>query len=228
MGSGGDCHSCSIAESTMSLVTERTARHQNESLPECSPDPWISSLLIVQKTDLRQDLLNQRRSLPSEAWQDASLRLCQQVQATALFQQAKTILAYVSVRREPDITALWALPKVWGLPRCEGEALVWHRWSLADPLVAGRYGLQEPAAELPTLTVEEVDLMLVPCVACDRQGYRLGYGGGYYDRLLADPAWAAKPTIGLVFEFAYLPALPSDPWDKPLTWICTEQRSHPC
>jgi len=52
--------------------------------------------------------------------------------------------------------------------------------------------------------------------------YRLGYGGGYYDRLLSSEEWASKPTIGIVFEFACLPELPIEPWDKPLQDVCTE------
>jgi 5-formyltetrahydrofolate cyclo-ligase len=59
-------------------------------------------------------------------------------------------------------------------------------------------------------------------VACDRQGYRLGYGGGYYDRLLSSPAWSKIPTIGVVFDFAYFPQLPFDNWDKPLQAIVSE------
>jgi 5-formyltetrahydrofolate cyclo-ligase len=65
-------------------------------------------------------------------------------------------------------------------------------------------------------------LILVPAVACDSQGYRLGYGGGYYDRLLSSTEWTPKPTIGIVFEFAYLPQLPVDFWDKQLHGVCTE------
>jgi 5-formyltetrahydrofolate cyclo-ligase len=67
-----------------------------------------------------------------------------------------------------------------------------------------------------------VDLLLVPAVACDVHGYRLGYGGGFYDRLLSQPAWIGKPAIAIVFEYARLPTVPRDPWDKPLQGICTE------
>jgi len=70
--------------------------------------------------------------------------------------------------------------------------------------------------------VNQVDLLLVPAVACDRRGYRLGYGGGFYDRLLSQPEWQQKPAIGIIFDFARLPTLPFDPWDQPLTSICTE------
>lgn len=68
----------------------------------------------------------------------------------------------------------------------------------------------------------DVDLILVPAVACDRHGYRLGYGGGFYDRMLSLNEWTTPPTVGIVFDFAYLPQLPIDRWDKPLQAVCTE------
>lgn len=65
--------------------------------------------------------------------------------------------------------------------------------------------------------------MLIPAVACDRRGYRLGYGGGFYDRLLSQPDWQTIPTIGIVFHHSYLPQLPADSWDRPLQAVCTDQ-----
>ncbi|NES71751.1 MAG: 5-formyltetrahydrofolate cyclo-ligase, partial [Okeania sp. SIO2D1] len=53
-------------------------------------------------------------------------------------------------------------------------------------------------------------------------GYRLGYGSGFYDRMLSSEEWASKPTIGIVFEFGYLQQLPIDSWDRPLNAVCTE------
>jgi 5-formyltetrahydrofolate cyclo-ligase len=88
----------------------------------------------------------------------------------------------------------------------------------------GAYGIFEPHPDSPTLQPVEVDLILVPSVACDERGYRLGYGGGFYDRMLSSAEWALKSTIGIVFEFAYLPQLPTDKWDKPLQTVCTETK----
>ena len=75
---------------------------------------------------------------------------------------------------------------------------------------------------------KKVDLIIVPTVACDRAGYRLGYGGGYYDRLLTSPEWQDCPTVGIVFDFAYLESLPSDSWDIKLQYICTESHLDEC
>jgi 5-formyltetrahydrofolate cyclo-ligase len=178
----------------------------------------------VKKSELRRSLLRQRQSLSREEWRHKSDRICVHLQTSSLFLQAKTILAYFSFRQEPDLNSLLAPDRQWGFPRCVGQSLAWHLWSPSEsrPLQSGAYGILEPHSDAPVLEPDAVDLILVPAVACDRQGYRLGYGGGFYDRLLSSPSWANKPTLGIVFEEARLTALPYEPWDQPLQGICTE------
>lgn len=181
----------------------------------------------VSKADLRRSLLKTRQSMPVEQWQDKSDRICTHLQSSALLTQAKTILAYFSFRQEPDLGLLLNDNKhQWGIPRCVDDSLIWHRSKPGDVLQIGSYGILEPLPSAPTLQSEEVDMLLVPAVACDYQGYRLGYGGGYYDRLLSASEWKSKLTIGIIFNFAYLPQLPIDPWDKPLQAVCTETGLH--
>lgn len=183
----------------------------------------------MDKAKLRKTLLTIRRSIPGDVWREKSDRLCTHLQTSPWFVQSDTVLAYFSFRQEPDLSPLFATEqamtsKVWGFPRCVEKSLSWHIWSSDSPfpLQPGAYGIQEPHPDSPILKPDQVDLLLVPAVACDQRGYRLGYGGGFYDRLLSQPAWAAKRAIGIVFDFAYLPHLPDDPWDKPLEAICTE------
>jgi len=179
------------------------------------------------KATLRRSLLKDRKAIPADRWQRASEQLSYQLAQTAIIQTAQTILAYFSIRQEPDLAALFAQHQSvnWGFPRCQGNALIWHQCNPLDSNQhrSGAYGITEPAEQCPLISAESVDLILVPAVACDRQGYRLGYGGGFYDRLLSQPDWATIPTIGIVFESAVLPELPHDPWDRPLSAVCTEQ-----
>ena len=181
------------------------------------------------KTYLRRSLLSARQALSSDQWRQDSDRLCTHLRTWPTFEQAKTVLAYFSFRQEPDLSPLFALPKQWGFPRCVRKEMTWHTWSptAADsttpyPIQTGAYGILEPHPDAPTLYPQDVDLMLIPAVACDEHGYRLGYGGGFYDRLLSLPIWTEKPTVGIVFQNARLLCLPHDPWDKPLQAICTE------
>jgi len=161
--------------------------------------------------------------MTKEDWQKKSDRVCTQLQSSSRFTQAKTILAYFSFRQEPDLNPLFTdTQHSWGFPRCVGQSLLWHRWQHGEALQTGAYGIFEPHANSPTLEPDDVDLILVPAVACDRQGYRLGYGGGFYDRLLSSAEWRSKPTIGIIFDFAFLPQLPIDGWDQPLKGVCTE------
>lgn len=183
----------------------------------------------LSKAELRRQLLRSRQALSTEQWQEKSERLCQHLQTADLLVNAKTVLAYFSFRQEPDLSPLFAnRDRTWGFPRCVAQELAWHAWSPTAveescyPLQKGAYGIQEPHPDLPMLEPDQVDLILVPAVACDVRGYRLGYGGGYYDRLLSLPQWAAKPTIGIVFEFARLSQVPCDRWDQRLSAVCTE------
>ncbi len=180
------------------------------------PEPSLT------KTELRKSLLQTRKSLSPEAWREKSDRLCNHLQNSPLFTEAKTILAYFSCRQEPDLSPLFTTPKQWGFPRCVGKDLSWHIWQPGDALHTGAYGIVEPLPDAPKIDQSEVDLILVPAVGCDLRGYRLGYGGGYYDRMLSKAEWESKVAIGIIFEFALTPQLPVDSWDKPLYGICTE------
>jgi 5-formyltetrahydrofolate cyclo-ligase len=184
--------------------------------------------LGLDKKVLRQDLLQQRQALSVRDWTEKSKTICKHIARSQWFQNAETILVYLSVRQEPDLSTLWtrdAASKHWGLPRCVGKTLAWHQYNPCVPeqLQPGAYGILEPLPTLPVIEPDAVDLILVPAVACDRRGCRLGYGGGFYDRLLAQPEWANKPTIGIVFEFAYLEHLDADSWDRPMRSVCTEK-----
>lgn len=175
----------------------------------------------MSKSELRRSLLALRRNLSPEEWQIQSQQICDRLKDLSEFKSARTVLSYFSIQQEPDLSPLFA-DKVWGFPRCVGKSLVWHRWAIADPLIKGAYGISEPVETAPTIEPEQVDLILVPCVGIDDRGYRLGYGGGYYDRLLSAPNWAGKRTIGIVFEVGRVREIPLEAWDRSLSRVCTE------
>lgn len=182
----------------------------------------------LAKAELRKHFMAQRRALSSSDWSTLSAQICERLQAWSGFKEARTLLVYSSHCQEPDLTSIFQTPdKIWGLPRCQQQDLIWH---ICHPiqdrekLQPDRFGILSPQPNLPLIQVTTVDLILIPCVAIDRLGYRLGYGGGYYDRLLAKPDWQAIPTLGIVFESACVEQLPHQAWDLPLTGFCTESR----
>lgn len=102
----------------------------------------------------------------------------------------------------------------------KGHALAFHAWEPATPMRIGHHRIPEPQ-DTPALLP---DLLLVPCVGFDDDGYRLGYGGGYYDRTLAGWPGATKPvTVGIAYEACRVAALPREAHDVPLDAIVTEK-----
>jgi 5-formyltetrahydrofolate cyclo-ligase len=178
------------------------------------------------KPELRKTWLAERRSLSPADHAAKSQALCQQLQQHPGFQTPDAVvLSYFSIRQEPDLLPLMAqMPQVrWGFPRIEGKTLHWHEWSLGAPLNQGAFNIPEPPSTNLLISPDRVTLMLVPCVGADRQGFRLGYGGGYYDRLLAEAHWQQVVTVGIVFSEFVIDRLQTDPWDRALRWVCSDQ-----
>ena len=115
---------------------------------------------------------------------------------------------------------------------CDNEMCLAPCACAAD-LKPGRYGIAEPdPARCPAIDMDAApgsassfapDLAVIPGVAFDRQGNRLGHGAGYYDRFLAHPAMVLTALVGLAYAFQIVPALPVAPWDRPVHALCTEE-----
>ncbi len=128
---------------------------------------------------------------------------------------------------EIDLSSLiqFCPDKVWGLPRTLPQhQMVWHVYQPGDTLHMSRWGVLEPNADRPSISLESVDTVLVPAIACDREGTRLGYGGGFYDRCLASPSLGGALTVGIVPHVCWSRTpLPRELWDVRLGAIATEQ-----
>ncbi len=102
-------------------------------------------------------------------------------------------------------------------------ALEFRAWVPGEPLIEAVFGTQVPQIERPTLVPE---VLLVPLLAFDQDGYRLGYGGGYYDRTLAALAQDQPISIGLAFASQEINHVPHEAHDRRLEWVITEQAMH--
>lgn len=139
--------------------------------------------------------------------------------------QAKTVMIYVSFAREaatvPLIEALLQTDKIISLPRCiRGNDLVAAVVRDLTQLIPGHFGILEPPVAAPLMEPEALDLIVVPGIAFDRNGYRLGRGAGYYDRFLnRTPARTFK--LGLAYDFQLLDKLPVAAHDIPMDGLLT-------
>jgi 5-formyltetrahydrofolate cyclo-ligase len=173
------------------------------------------------KAALRRRILAARRQLTDAERAEAGRRLRDAVLAWPQTQMAGTAAAYCSVGTEPDtrglIYALWKRGTYVLLPLLlpDGD-LDWASYEGPDSLAAGPRGLLQPAEPPRGVTaVASADLVIVPALAVDRRGYRLGRGGGSYDRALARVG-APVPTVALLYDGELLDEVPTAPHDLPV------------
>lgn len=169
-------------------------------------------------------MLQQRNALALTEIANRSKRVQKMLLNSKEFESAKTIGAYYAfgseVKTDMIIEQARSLGKRVALPSVEGEGLTFYELSSGKYLVKGRFGIMEP---LPYRPVDRIDLIVVPGVAFDRQGYRLGYGKGYYDRYLAEKRTF---SMGLAYSFQLLERLPKGEHDMRLGAVATEDGIH--
>ena len=188
------------------------------------------------KSALRTELRTRRLALASGPEGELRSRLMQErLLASPLWRDCRRVAAYMAVKGEAGTSLLLDEARRTGralfLPRCrrQGEegwpgGMDFLLCEAGTPLILSRFGIPEPPPDAPALSPAELaapdTLLIVPALAFDREGFRLGYGGGYYDRVLAR---AVCPSVGLAFHSLLLPQLPREPWDQAVRAVCTEE-----
>jgi 5-formyltetrahydrofolate cyclo-ligase len=185
--------------------------------------------LVAFKQSIRECARANRLAQPGK--DHLSRIICRALAELPEYAAARSILFYVDIRAE--VRTQHFLPtaiadgKQVVVPYCSAGRLELFRLKSMDELAAGSFQILEPRPELRCqsqrrIPIDQVDLVIVPGVAFDRDGARLGHGQGYYDRLLAG-ARRQTPRIALAFECQIFPTLPTAHHDVPMHVIVTER-----
>jgi 5-formyltetrahydrofolate cyclo-ligase len=180
----------------------------------------------MAKRALRREYSARRRALSDRDRSIYDAAICDNIRAMPAFLSAVNIAAYISFQCEVDLSMLFRGKRLF-LPRFEARSGVYEMVAVEDlkrDLLPGKYGIPEPSPSLPAAEpgfLASQVLFLIPAVACDRNGCRLGRGGGYYDRLLAK---INTPPVAVIYscQLSDTP-LPGTEHDRPVRWIVTER-----
>ena len=176
-----------------------------------------------EKSRLRAECRARRDAMSARDVVSASARVCERLEGWPAFRQAQAVMAYMAFGNEISLGPLmrrfagkrWIIPRILKKPE---PHLVLHPYDPAR-LVRHPFGMLEPDASLPVIEPRELDLVLVPGLAFDRRGFRLGLGGGFYDRFLSHVTAA---TVGIVYAALIVDRVPNDPHDRRVDFLACE------
>ncbi|MGI6227111.1 MAG: 5-formyltetrahydrofolate cyclo-ligase [Peptococcales bacterium] len=187
----------------------------------------------MSKKALRREIFALRDSLSRAEIAAGSRKIGAQLRRLPFYRKEDlTIMFFLSFRSEVETRGMVEDNLARGnrvlVPKSEpvGRRLIPSQLlDLEKDLAPGFYGIPEPGpGALRPVEPQEIDLLIVPGVAFDLRGNRLGYGGGYYDRFF-ERLRPEVPLVALAFELQLVPRVPVDPWDRPMDWIVTEKRA---
>lgn len=173
---------------------------------------------MLSKQDIRAAVRAARKSLPEGELRALSDAVIARIRQKEEFCNASTVLAYWPLRGEVDLRPLIVGGgRRFVLPVVCGEDLVLKEYDPAQ-MAEGAFGILEPGPAARTVQPDEIDFALIPGVAFDKAGMRLGRGRGFYDRLLVS---LRCHKAGVAFPFQIYESVPSDPWDVPMDSVIT-------
>ncbi len=182
----------------------------------------------MPKRSLRTQLLAQRRALGHDVWCASSHAAQLNLLSLDEYAQAECVALYASAHNETDTSLILAAAFESGkrvlYPAVCGQQMVFRRVERIEELQEGAFGILEPCPTGTDHHADEADLIVVPGVAFDLSGHRIGYGKGFYDRFLHHPGCRAH-LVGLCHDFQLVGNLiPADPHDIPMEIIVTDTR----
>ena len=171
------------------------------------------------KVELRRYIREQKKQFGASLLTTMSEGICNKVLRSAWWQEVGTLLLYYPLPDEVDVRPLiqdaYKNSKHVLLPVCKDDELELHLYEGEDSLTPGAFGIMEPTGPLfPVEEYHKIQVALIPGMAFDRVGHRLGRGKGYYDRLL--PRLTTARLQGICFPFQLLDEVPSEPHDIPV------------
>ncbi|HTB34971.1 MAG TPA: 5-formyltetrahydrofolate cyclo-ligase [bacterium] len=187
----------------------------------------------MDRNAIRRQVLQRRDALQPAQRQAKSDAIWKRLVEFPAFQQARSAFFYVTHGSEVDTTLMRRMARELGMrvaaPRSKpGDySMAFHWLESEDGLVPGAYGILQPEPSAPVAELAPDVVVLVPGLAFDARGNRIGFGGGYYDRWLAGPGRGAV-TVGLAFEEQLLDGVDALPHDRPVDGLVTDQRSFDC
>jgi 5-formyltetrahydrofolate cyclo-ligase len=195
--------------------------------------PIAGAMSISQtKADLRRQALERRASISEEVREAFAQRIVREGIELCRRSFVQDIATFWPIGSEPDTRMLMMALGYHQLHNClpvtgpRGEALTFRRYAYGEPLCEGPMGTYEPVPHAPSAVP---DFTFVPLAAFDRRGFRIGYGGGYYDATLAHlRATNPGPAVGIAFSCQEIDAVPDEPHDQPLDLILTERELIDC
>lgn len=184
----------------------------------------------ADKAALRERLLRERRALAADEVAMRSLVVCDRIESSACYREARVIGAYLPILNETDLRPLIERAQRQGrnvvLPRLRSDETLEFAPYSPNNLVRGPRGVWQPDFAMAAVSLDDIDLVIVPGLGFDRALYRLGLGAGYYDRTFANRS--GKPfLLGAGYAFQVVERLPRDPWDVPLDGLVTESAIYP-
>ena len=179
----------------------------------------------MDKKALRSEISAQKRSMTAEQLESASRRLADQLCATDAYQQAQSIYGYLSYNQEVRTESILRRAMIDGkrvaVPKVYGDDMKFIWIEDLDLVAPGYYDIPEPIADGPVAD-DEMALVLMPGLAFDPEGHRIGYGGGFYDRYLA--AHHDHKLVALCYDFQIFDHLDTDVHDIPVNLVISDHR----
>ena len=174
----------------------------------------------MDKTALRKQIREKKRAMTPQQIENASRDLGEQFIASALYQAAKTIYGYLpynqEVRTVPMLEQALRDGKRVAVPKVYGDEMKFIYLDDLSKVEKGYSGIPEPVEDGPVAD-DTTALVLMPGLAFDPQGHRIGYGGGFYDKFLSSEP--SHPTLALCYEFQMFPVLETEEHDIPVDYV---------